>query len=53
MSDCLSRLEEDREQTRFDEESIRDVAGAMFTGESVPKILTPIPAFLIVGFSCS
>ena len=52
-SDCLSRLEENGEQTGFDEEVIRDVSGVMFTGKSVRKVLAPIPTFLMVGISCS
>ena len=36
-SDCLSRLE-NHEQTGFDEEVVRDVAGAMFSGEPCPEI---------------
>ena len=51
-SDCLSRLE-NHEQTGFDEEVVRDVAGVMFSGKFVPKILAPVPMFLIVGRSCS
>ena len=51
MSDGLSRLEEDREQAGFDEELMRDVTGVLFTGESVPASLTPIPAFLTIELS--
>ena len=51
-SDCLSRLE-NHEQTGFDEQIVRDVTGLMFSGKSVPKILVPVPRFLIVGRSCS
>ena len=51
-SDCLSRLEEDREQTGFDEDVVRGVSGIMFAGESVLEVPGPIPAFLIVGYSC-
>ena len=49
MSDYLSRLE-DREQAASDEEVMRDVLGVMFIGESVRKVLTPIPAFLIIHY---
>ena len=52
-SDCLSRLEEDREQADFDEEVVRDVSGVMFTGESVLEVPGPIPVFLIIRYSCS
>jgi len=44
-------LEEDREQAGFDEEVMRDVTGVVFTGEFVPKFLTPIPAFLTIELS--
>ena len=53
MSDGLSRLEEDRERAGFDEELMRDVSGVVFTGESVPKFLTLMPAFLTIEFSCN
>ena len=43
-SDCLSRLE-NHEQTGFDEQIVRDVAGLMFSGKFVPKFLRQCPGF--------
>ena len=49
----VSFSEEDRERAGFDEKVVRDVSGVVFTGEFVPKFLTPIPGFLNIEFSCN
>ena len=51
-ADCLSRLE-DNEEVGFDEEVVRDVAGVMYSGQSVLTFLASASRFLIVDHSCS